>query len=140
MAAGVALREVWVDSKPSIGISRVVSSKRANVQALYGIAMSVAKSNGTLPELYTENLDAEQIWLQLDMQLGGALKRARRLMRRAGDVERLINPEMEDALKGEQASSRLLLWHPACLNTLQAPLLCRLLNQCASLLHPDTHT
>lgn len=115
MAAGVALQELWVDSKPSIGVARVVSSKRANVQALYGIAMAVAKSDGALPELYTENLDAEQIWLQLDMQLGGALKRARRLMRRAGDVERLINPEMEDALKGEQASSRLLLWYPACL-------------------------
>ena len=95
----------------------MVSSERANVQALYGIAMAVAKSDGALPELYTENLDAEQIWLQLDMQLGGALKRARRLMRRAGDVERLINPEMEDALKGEQASSRLLLWHLARLNT-----------------------
>jgi hypothetical protein len=118
----------------------VVSSERANVQALYGIAMAVAKSDGALPELYTENLDAEQIWLQLDMQLGEALKRARRLMRRAGDVERLINPEMEDALKGEQASSRLLLWHLARLNTLEGPLHCRLLNQGAHLLRPETHT
>ena len=54
-----------------------------------------------LPELYTEGLDAEQIWLQLDMQLGGALKRARRLLRKAGDTEQLINPAMEAVLDGK---------------------------------------
>ena len=72
---------------------------------LYATAVAdkstVGSGEGALPELYTEGLDAEQIWLQLDMQLGGALKRARRLMRKAGEVEQLINPDMEDALKGK---------------------------------------
>ena len=73
------------------------------MQALYARAVADAlhTDEGLLPELYTEAMDAEQIWLQLDMQLGGALKRARRLMRKAGDVEQLINPDMEGALKGE---------------------------------------
>ena len=73
------------------------------MQALYARAVADAlhTGEGLLSELYTEAMDAEQIWLQLDMQLGAALKRARRLMRKAGDVEQLINPDMEDALKGE---------------------------------------
>ena len=64
------------------------------------MADALHTGESALPELYTEAMDAEQIWLQLDMQLGGALKRARRLMRKAGDVEQLINPDMEGALKG----------------------------------------
>ncbi len=75
------------------------------LQALYATAMehtsATSQSATALPELYTEGLDAEQIWLQLDMQLGGALKRARRLLRKAGDTEQLINPAMEAVLDGE---------------------------------------
>lgn len=62
---------------------------------------AASQSATVLPELYTEGLDAEQIWLQLDMQLGGALKRARRLLRKAGDTEQLINPAMEAVLDGK---------------------------------------
>ena len=82
-------------------------------QALYARAEAgaVDTGNGLLPELYTEAMDAEQIWLQLDMQLGGALKRARRLMRKAGAVEQLINPDMEGALKGELLDPERLLRH-----------------------------
>ena len=79
-------------------------------QALYARAVADAlyTGEGALPELYTEVMDAEQIWLQLDMQLGGALRRARRLMRKAGDVEQLINPDMEGALKGAMLYPELL--------------------------------
>lgn len=48
-----------------------------------------------------EGFDAEQIWLQLEMQSEGALKRARRLFKKAGEVPRLVLPEMEEALDGE---------------------------------------
>ena len=73
------------------------------VQALYARAVADAlyTGGGLLPELYIEAMDVEQIWLQLDMQLGEALKRARRLMRKAGNVEQLISPDMEDALRGK---------------------------------------
>ena len=72
------------------------------MQALYARAVADAlhTGEGALPELYTEAMDAEQIWLQLDMQLGGALRRARRLMRKAGDVEQLINPDNGRRLEG----------------------------------------
>lgn len=84
------------------------------MQALYAIAVADAlpTGEGTLPELYIEAMDAEQIWLQLDMQLAGALKRARRLMRKAGDVEQLINPDMEGALKGELLYPKGLFMSP----------------------------
>ena len=76
------------------------------MQALYATAVEDAstssKSDNSLPELYTDSLDAEQIWLQLDMQLGGVLKRVKRLMRKAGDIEQFINPDMEVALKGKR--------------------------------------
>ena len=83
------------------------------MQALYARAVADAlhTGEGALPELYTEAMDAEQIWLQLDMQLGGALRRARRLMRKAGDVEQLINPDMEGALKGAMLYPEWLFTH-----------------------------
>ena len=67
-----------------------------------GNTSAASQSASALPELYTEGLDAEQIWLQLDMQLGGALKRARRLLRKAGDTAQLIHPAMEALLDGER--------------------------------------
>ena len=69
-----------------------------------GNAAGASQSASTLPELYTEGLDTEQIWLQLDMQLGGALKRARRLLRKAGNSQQLINPAMEAVLDGENSN------------------------------------
>ena len=94
------------------------------MQALYTAAMGNAavasQSASALPELYTEGLDAEQIWLQLDMQLGGALKRARRLLRKAGDSEQLINPAMEVVLDGEssgpaECSDSVWMWEKVLL-------------------------
>lgn len=58
-------------------------------------------------ELYVDGFDAEQIWLQLEMHSEGALKRARRLFKKAGDVPRLVLPEMEEALDGETAYSKI---------------------------------
>lgn len=53
--------------------------------------------------LYVTGFDPEQIWLQLDMISDTALKRARRLLRKAGDVSRLVSEDVEEALDGEQA-------------------------------------
>ena len=49
-----------------------------HVQVLYDLAaasLGPSSQNGTsvaLPQLYTEGFDTEQIWLQLDMQVGAA--------------------------------------------------------------------
>ena len=90
----------------------------APVQALYDLAATetAAASTGKstarpiLPQLYVEGFDAEQIWLQLEMQSEGALKRARRLFRKAGEVPRLVPPEMEEALDGKRRVHHPLYW------------------------------
>ncbi len=61
-----------------------------------------------LQELYVDGFDVEQIWLQLETHSEGALKRARRLFKKAGDVPRLVLPEMEEALDGGTAFSKIL--------------------------------
>ncbi len=78
-------------------------------QALYDLAATEAAGaaaakgsagGSALQQLYVEGFDAEQIWLQLEMQSAEALKRARRLLKKAGEVPRLVLPEMEEALDG----------------------------------------
>ena len=118
-------------------------------------------AGAALPELYTEGFDAEQIWLQLDLQVGalwapcfssipqstvqlwdalpaglpccfteqqhaleqagGALKRARKLMRRAGEVPSLVLPEMEEALDGELCDPPAVVASPQTLCTSYTP-------------------
>jgi hypothetical protein len=81
----------------------------AMLQALYDLAVAQGSGSGDalaamLPqELYVEGFDAEQIWLQLEAQSGGALKRARRLLKKAGEEPQLMLPEMEEALDGESS-------------------------------------
>ncbi len=53
-----------------------------------------------LPELYIEGFDAEQIWLQLELAAGPALKRARKLLKKAGQEPELLTPETEEAIDG----------------------------------------
>lgn len=56
---------------------------------------------GPLPELYVEGFDAEQIWLQLEAASVPALKRAQRLLKKIGPAPRLLAPETEEAVDGE---------------------------------------
>ncbi|CAL8464926.1 g4461 [Coccomyxa elongata] len=89
--------------QPSAEISHLA---RRAAKALYDLAAAEAAAASTGKgatgaagaQLYVEGFDAEQIWLQLEMQSEGALKRARRLFRKAGEVPRLVLPEMEEAL------------------------------------------
>lgn len=61
---------------------------------------SAAAASGALPELYIQGFDAEQIWLQLELAAGPAFKRARRLLKKAGQEPELLTPEMEEAIDG----------------------------------------
>ena len=63
-------------------------------------AAPAAAGPGALPELYIEGFDAEQIWLQLELAAGPALKRARKLLRKVGQEPQLLTPETEEALDG----------------------------------------
>ena len=59
-----------------------------------------AAAAGALPELYIDGFDAEQVWLQLELAAGPALKRARRLLKKAGRAPELLTAEMEEAIDG----------------------------------------
>ena len=58
----------------------------------------------TQAQIYVDGFDPEQIWLQLDMVSVPAIKRARRLLRKAGDISRLVPEDVEEALDGETLS------------------------------------
>ena len=47
-----------------------------------------------------DGFDAEQIWLQLELAAGPALKRARKLLKKAGEEPLLLTPETEEAIDG----------------------------------------
>lgn len=68
--------------------------------AAAGGGAAAAASPGALPELYIEGFDAEQIWLQLELAAGPALKRARKLLRKVGQEPQLLTPETEEAIDG----------------------------------------
>ena len=104
----------------------------ASLQALYSYATStsaanapadrpaVAASLAMLPELHVEGFDAEQVWLQLDMASAQLVRRAKRLLKKAGPEPSLLTPETEEDLSGQhialpmalQSSSLVLC--PAC--------------------------
>ena len=84
------------------------------LQALYDYTASlaqpaVAASNSQrlqtaqplMPLLHVEGFDAEQIWLQLDMASAHFVRRARRLLKKAGNEPELLTPEMDEDLEGE---------------------------------------
>lgn len=64
---------------------------------------------GTSVAMHVDGFDPEQIWLQLDMLSAPALKRARKLLRKAEGTERLVPEDVEEAidelLEGQQLSS-----------------------------------
>ena len=53
-----------------------------------------------MPQLHVEGFDAEQIWLQLDMASAHVVRRARRLLKKAGNEPELLTPEMDEDLEG----------------------------------------
>lgn len=54
-----------------------------------------------MPELHVDGFDAEQIWLQLDMASAQLVRRAKRLLKRAGTEPTLLTPETEEDLTGK---------------------------------------
>lgn len=88
----------------------------ASLQALYSYATSSSAANthadrptaaaslAMLPELHVEGFDAEQVWLQLDMASAQLVRRAKRLLKKAGPEPSLLTPETEEDLSGQHAS------------------------------------
>lgn len=62
-----------------------------------------------MPELHVEGFDAEQIWLQLDMASAQLVRRAKRLLKKAGSEPSLLTPETEEDLSGQHAASTLFV-------------------------------
>ncbi|KAK9823286.1 hypothetical protein WJX72_001624 [[Myrmecia] bisecta] len=83
------------------GLARLAAKALYDYAAAYAPAASSsqAAAASALPELHVDGFDAEQIWLQLELQSGPVLKRARRLLRKLGDEPQLLTPETEEALK-----------------------------------------
>jgi U3 small nucleolar RNA-associated protein MPP10 len=52
-----------------------------------------------LPELYVDGFDAEQIWLQIDLQSGPLIKKARKLLKKVGPNASLLTEETEEMLE-----------------------------------------
>ncbi|DBA80599.1 TPA: hypothetical protein ACH3X1_007858 [Trebouxia sp. C0004] len=65
---------------------------------LPGDKSRAAPASGVLTELHVEGFDAEQIWLQLDMASAQLLRRAKRLLKKAGTDPSLLTPETEEDL------------------------------------------
>jgi hypothetical protein len=64
-------------------------------------ARTLPKLNaGKVPALYVDGFDPEQIWLQIDMAAGPALKKARLFLKKSVGVQRLIPRDVEEALDG----------------------------------------
>ena len=91
------------------------------MQALYDYTSSAATAHlpgdkstasSVLTELHVEGFDAEQIWLQLDMASAQLVRRAKRLLKKAGTDPSLLTPETEEDLTGEE-SVTLCLFSPA---------------------------
>ena len=48
-----------------------------------------------MPELHVEGFDAEQIWLQLDMAPAQLVRRAKRLLKKAGSEPSLLKAHLD---------------------------------------------
>ena len=87
------------------------------LQALYSYTTTSSAANAPadrpaaaaalsmVPELHVEGFDAEQIWLQLDMASAQLVRRAKRLLKKAGADPSLLTPETEEDLSGQHAAS-----------------------------------
>lgn len=127
----------------------VIVFKVARLQALFSYATSTSAANAPadrpaaaatlamLPELHVEGFDAEQVWLQLDMASAQLVRRAKRLLKKAGPEPSLLTPETEEDLSGQHIAFRL---HDrlfvCCLQHTLAPVYpCQ-----AHCEHPDKHS
>lgn len=91
--------------------------RHAFLQALYSYTTTSSAVNAPadrsaaaaalsmVPELHVEGFDAEQIWLQLDMASAQLVRRAKRLLKKAGSEPSLLTPEIEEDLSGPQQPS-----------------------------------
>lgn len=73
------------------------------LQALYDYTAAAAtqKAEGMLPELHVDGFDAEQIWSQLDVSTGSAIRQLRKRLKKLGTDVQLLSPEAEADLQGE---------------------------------------
>ena len=120
-AAAVEAFAAAVESDPAALLAptpELAGLAKAAAKALYDYQAQLEGSGGAggggstgggggtasaLPELYVEGFDAEQIWLQLELAAAPALKRARKLLKRAGRDPLLLTAEMEEAVDGAAA-------------------------------------
>ena len=108
-------------------VDTFIISCHARMQALYsytsgaatahlpGDKFTAATASGVLTELHVEGFDAEQIWLQLDMASAQLVRRAKRLLKKAGTDPSLLTPETEEDLTGEMSVE-------SCLQLSQQPM------------------
>lgn len=73
---------------------------------------AAAAALSMMPELHVEGFDAEQIWLQLDMASAQLVRRAKRLLKKAGSEPSLLTPENEEDLSGQHAAFHGVQLHP----------------------------
>lgn len=66
-----------------------------------GGATAASNVMGTVAELHVDGFDAEQIWLQLDSASAQLVRRARRLLKKAGTDPSLLTPERDQDLTGQ---------------------------------------
>lgn len=76
------------DYTASLTMATAGSSQRQTAQTL-------------MPHLHVTGFDAEQIWLQLDLASAHVVRRARRLLKKAGTEPELLTPEMDEDLEGK---------------------------------------
>lgn len=82
------------------GAAKALYDYQAGLQSSNNRSCASSSTAAVLPELYIEGFDAEQIWLQLELSAGPALKRMRKLLKKAGQDLELLNPETEEAIDG----------------------------------------
>lgn len=93
------------------GAAKALYDYQAGLHDSSGGAAGAAGPAAVLPELYIAGFDAEQIWLQLELAAGPALRRARKLLKKAGQEPELLTPETEDAIDGGLAPRA---WRAGC--------------------------
>lgn len=101
---------------PGNNVEYLESLRHMTLQALYSYTTTSSAANAPadrpaaaaalsmMPELHVEGFDAEQIWLQLDMASAQLVRRARRLLKKAGSEPTLLTPETEEDLSGQHAA------------------------------------
>ncbi|KAL3156038.1 hypothetical protein ABBQ32_013026 [Trebouxia sp. C0010 RCD-2024] len=106
-ALNAAVNSATAFLQPSEQLSALA---RAAARALFSYATSTSAANAPadrpaaaatlamLPELHVEGFDAEQVWLQLDMASAQLVRRAKRLLKKAGPEPSLLTPETEEDL------------------------------------------